>query len=565
MCSSPSYTESVTSRVDASCTYRSSVALNLLGGRAVAVDTPVLLDTEGGGGVLLPVVVEGGEKDEVAGEGRLEVLDSGSLVLLARDSLAVGGTGRGPAGLGDDDLAVSVAASLGDTLSLLEDPLARLLGSDTAVEESVAVDSSVVADGAELGVVDDGNESVDSDDVTLVLAGEAGLGGVNGSLDIANAVLAVVDTLVTDRDGVDDAPVTTGVVLDGGLELSDLALNILNVEETSKDLPALALGGANDGTSLVAVGAVHADHAVAIESSEILADLVRGLAGLVRVVGRVSDSVAGALGAAAGGRVGRRGRLLLLDLAGGGSGNGSRGLVRRGSLVRSRRRRSLLLGLVVVSSRCSRSLSGTRPVSGDGVAVLVDPDHLGGSSDGGNLSHVGDGGVLLGVTVTVGAMLGLSGDDGRKSGDADESGLHVDCFMDRVLRPAESELGRVLMSMYSVVGSGYWQIAGGNECFKRASLGRQCQADCLLEKDTRGEEVFLQGLTLSGGLELLRADWNAGERLLECKACQRTWAHKGELERADSEWAGVVKKSVRDRKGRRGGFDGLIDFRAGVE
>lgn len=108
---------------DASCTCRSSVALNLLGGRAVAVDTPVLLNAEGGGGVLLPVVVVGGEEDEVAGEGRLEVLDSGSLVLLARDSLAVGGTRRGPAGLGDDDLAVRVAASRGDTLGLLEDPL----------------------------------------------------------------------------------------------------------------------------------------------------------------------------------------------------------------------------------------------------------------------------------------------------------------------------------------------------------------------------------------------------------------------------------------------------------
>ena len=429
VCSSPRYTESVTSRVDASCTCCSSVALNLLGGRAVAVDAPVLLDTEGGGGVLLPVVVVGGEEDEVAGEGRLEVLDSGSLVLLARDSLAVGGTGRRPASLGDDDLAVSVAASLGDTLGLLEDPLTRLLSSDTAVEESVAVDRGVVADGAELGVVDNGNESVNSDNVTLVLAGEAGLGGVNGSLDVGDAVLAVVNTLVTDRDGVDDAPVATGVVLDGGLELSDLALHILDVEETSEDLPALALGSANDGTSLVAVGAVHADHAVAIESSEILADLVRGLARLVRVVRRVSDTVGGALGAAAGGRGGGRGSLLLLGLAG---GSGSRGLVRGGSLIRSRSRRSLLLGLVVVGGSRRRgrggSRGGTRPVSGDGVAVLVDPDHLGGSGDGGNLGHVGDGGVLLGVTVTVSAMLGLSGDDGRQSGDADESGLHVDCF-----------------------------------------------------------------------------------------------------------------------------------------
>lgn len=246
---------------------------------------------------------------------------------------------------------------------------------------------------------------------------------------VIDAVLAVVDTLVTDRDGVDDAPVATSLVLDGGLELSDLALNVLDVEETSEDLPALALGGANDGTSLVTVGAVHADRTVALKGVEILVDLVLGLARLVRVVRRVSDTVAGALGAAAGVR--GRGRLLLLDLAGGGRGDGSRGLVRGGSHVGSR---SLFLGLGVLgSSRRSRRRSGggvggTRPVSGDGVAVLVDPDHLGGSGDGGNLSHVGDGGVLLGVTVTVGAMLGLGGDDGRQSGDADESGLHVDCF-----------------------------------------------------------------------------------------------------------------------------------------
>jgi hypothetical protein len=429
--------------------------LNLLGGRAVAVDAPVLLDAEGGSGVLLPVVVEGGEEEDVAGEGRLEGADSGSLVLLARDSLAVGGTLGRPASLGNDDL--TAAAGLGDTLGLLKDPLARLVSGDTAVEESVAVGRGVVADGAELGVADDGSESVNGDNATLVLAGEAGLGGGNGSLHVTDAVLAVVDTLVTDRDGVDDAPVATSVVLDGGLELSDLALNVLDVEETSKDLPALALGGTNDRTSLVTVGAVHANRTIAIKGVEILVDLVLGLARLVRVVRRVSDTVAGALGATAGGGVGGRGRLLLLDLAGGGSGSRSRGLVRGGSHVGCRSRRSLFLGLVVVSSRRSSrrrggGVSGTRPVGGDGVAVLVDPDHLGGSGDGGNLSHVGDGGVLLGVTVTVGAMLGLSGDDGRQSGDADESGLHVDCFYGSGTAASGvrigSEVVRVLVLMY---------------------------------------------------------------------------------------------------------------------
>jgi hypothetical protein len=31
------------------------------------------------------------------------------------------------------------------------------------------------------------------------------------------------------------------------------------------------------------------------------------------------------------------------------------------------------------------------------------------------------------VTVTVSAVLGLSGDSGRQSGDGKKSGLHIDC------------------------------------------------------------------------------------------------------------------------------------------
>jgi len=403
----------------------------LLLGRAVAVDAPVLLNAKGGGGVLLPVVVEGGEQDEVVGEVVLEVLDGGLLVLEAGDSLAVGATSGGPAGLGDDDLAVGVAAGLGDALGLLEDPLAGLLGGDAAVEEGVAVSGGVVADGAELGVVDDGDKGVDGDDGTLVLAGEARLGGVDGSLDVPDAVLAIVNALVADGDGVDDAPVAVGVLLDGSLQLLDLALDAVDLEETGKDLHVLGLGGLDDGTGLVAVNAVHANHAVAVEGGEVLGDLVARLARLVRVVGRVGDAVAGALGGvvvAGGRRGGSLGRRVVLGLAGrrsrGGVG-GSRGLVcrRRGLVLGSRR--SLLLGS---GSLVLGSLGGGSGLGlVDLVAVLVDVDHLGG---GGHVGDIGDGGVLDGllllVTVLVGAVLGLGHGDGRQSGDAEESGLHFD-------------------------------------------------------------------------------------------------------------------------------------------
>jgi hypothetical protein len=56
------------------------------------------------------------------------------------------------------------------------------------------------------------------------------------------------------------------------------------------------------------------------------------------------------------------------------------------------------------------------------------------------------------VTVTVGAMLGLGGDDGRQSGDADESGLHVDCFYGSGTAASGVRIGskvvRVLVLMY---------------------------------------------------------------------------------------------------------------------
>jgi hypothetical protein len=414
---------------------RSSATLNLRG-RAVAVDSPVLLDAVGGGGVLLPVVVERGEEDEVAGEVGLEVLDCGLLVLGAGDSLAVGATRRRPASLSDDNLAASVAAGLRDALGLLEDPLARLVSGDAAVEEGVAVGCGVVADGAKLGVVNDGNESVDRDDGALVGAGKSALGGGDGSLDVRDAVLAVVDTLVTDGKGVDDAPVTTSLAVDSSLELGNLVLNASDLEESSEYLHVLGLGGLDDGASLVAVDTVHADHVVAVKHGEILGDLVASLAGLVRVVRGVGDAMAGTLGVGARGGVGRGGRLLR-SLGGGGSGS----LVRRSRsrVSRSRvgsgslgRRRGLLLldVVVVVRGRSDGGVSGrgASPVGGDGVAELVNPDHLGGSGDGSNLSHIGDViGLLLGVTVTVSAMLGLSGDSGRQSGEGEKTGLHVDC------------------------------------------------------------------------------------------------------------------------------------------
>ena len=274
------------------CAYASFILARLTVDRKTANlrrllnETPVALSTVSGCGVLLPEVIESGEQDDVLGELGLDAVNGSLLVFLAWNSGAIGGSLPWPARLGDDDLLATTCGS--DTLRLLKDELAGILGGDTTIEEGVGVGSSVVGALAKLWVGDHGNEGVDSDDWTSVASSlEDGTGSVDSG-DNGSDATAGVDDLVTNGHSVDGAP----VALDGGDDGSSLGLNRVDVEDTDEKLHALSSGSSLDGVDLVAVGAVDTDETVTGDLCEVGSDLVLRLASTIIVVWRVHDTLA---------------------------------------------------------------------------------------------------------------------------------------------------------------------------------------------------------------------------------------------------------------------------------
>ncbi|KAG9527085.1 cell wall glucanase, partial [Aureobasidium melanogenum] len=252
----------------------------------VVAHTPVLLSVEGGSAVLLPHVVEGGEPDNVGGDGRLHGRDSRLLVLDTGDSNTVGVTLGGPASLGDPGLLA--VADAGNLLHAGKEPSARVLGKDGTIEEGVRVDSDKVRVLAKLGTVSDhGNKSVNSNDLARVAgSGKSRSGRVDTVTNLRGGKLAVVDDLVTDGDGGDSGPVTTEVVGDG-----------IN---TNEHLQVVLLTSGVDSGDLVAVDAVSTNEVVAVavalsvghDLGEVAADLVLRLAVTAVGVRGVDDTIA---------------------------------------------------------------------------------------------------------------------------------------------------------------------------------------------------------------------------------------------------------------------------------
>lgn len=253
----------------------------------VTVDTPVLLSTEGVGVVALPQVVEGVEQN---GSVTTLALDrgNGSLLLLdTRDTLTVGVTSVRPARLGDDNLLTTT--SRGDSLELLQDPVTGVLGDNVAIEESVGVDGNVVGTSTQTRVVDDSNEGVDGDNWTVVtgsLQGRSTL--VDVRLDLTNVGLTGVDQLVTDGNGVNNGPTTSG--RDGGGQGTDVTGDVADVEDTSEDLLARRQSS-QDVRDLVTVDTVKSDEVEALELSQVALDLTGRLTGTITVVRRVGDTL----------------------------------------------------------------------------------------------------------------------------------------------------------------------------------------------------------------------------------------------------------------------------------
>lgn len=250
-------------------------------------ETPEAFRTVRGGVVLLPEIIKGGEEENVLGELGYQAVDGDLLVLLAGDGGAVGGTLPWPATLSDDDLLATTGRS--DTLRLLEHKLAGLLGSATAVEESVRIGSGVIGALAELGVGNHGDKGVDSDHRTRVASGIEDRTGRVDSGDDGRDTSTSVDELVADGNGVNGAPVT----LDGGDDLVGLGLDRVDVEDTDKQLHTLGSGGGLDRVDLVTVGAIDTNHSVAVDLGKVGSDLILRLAGSIIVVWRVHDALAG--------------------------------------------------------------------------------------------------------------------------------------------------------------------------------------------------------------------------------------------------------------------------------
>lgn len=246
--------------------------------------------TEGAREIILPHVVECREKEDVFAELGLDGGDSSLLVRLAWNSSTVWRTLRWPAGLGDNNALAT--ACISDTLCLVLDEVTSLLSGLATIEESMAVGSGVVGSLAKSRVGDRGNESVNGDHIARVASSlEDTTGSANSGSNLADRGLATVDELIADTDGIDTVPVTLGL-LDEGV---GLLLEQGKVEDTNEEL---SVTSSENVRHLVAVGTVETNQVVAGDLLEVTLDLLSGLAGVVPVVWRVSDSVAGAAVAA---------------------------------------------------------------------------------------------------------------------------------------------------------------------------------------------------------------------------------------------------------------------------
>ena len=207
------------------------------------------------------------------------------MVSLAGNSLAIGGTLAGPAGLGDH--SVHTTAGLADGLSAAENVWASVGGGDVGVEEGMGVGGGVVGGLAESRVLGHGVPGIDGDDLTSVASSaEEATGDPDGSDDFRNGSTAVVDELVADADGVEAVPVAGSE----GDDLGDLRSSLGDVVDTGEELHTLGLSSGTDGVELVAVDTIHADHGVSIEGLKVGVDLALRLAGTVCVVGRVGEA-----------------------------------------------------------------------------------------------------------------------------------------------------------------------------------------------------------------------------------------------------------------------------------
>lgn len=154
----------------------------------------------------------------------------------------------------------------------------------------MAVDGAVVGVVAQAWVGKGGDEGIAGDDGSVVTGGsELRASSAHGVNDGGSRRLSAVDKLVTDGDGVDGGP----VAVNSGNNFLDRPSDIRDIEDTLENLHAVGLGSSDHGRDGVAVNTVGADGRVtASETSEVLQDLVGGLAGAIAVVWTVCETIA---------------------------------------------------------------------------------------------------------------------------------------------------------------------------------------------------------------------------------------------------------------------------------
>lgn len=128
-----------------------------------------------------------------------------------------------------------------------------------------------------------GHHGINGDDRARIASGFEGTAGLSNGANDCTGIASFVDQLVANADGVDSAPVTVNCTGDRLALLLDLS-DIVNAEE---EFYVAILGGCKNTGDLIAVGTVQTNDFVAANFAEIGSDLLRCLAAVIGVVGRV--------------------------------------------------------------------------------------------------------------------------------------------------------------------------------------------------------------------------------------------------------------------------------------
>ena len=240
---------------------------------------------------VLPGIVGVREEDRLGANGAGNSLDGSLLLGNTGNSGSVGITSVGPASLQVQDVLVTDAL---EDLVLGQSELSSLGGGGVGVEEGVDVGSDNVDGGAQGGrsvLLPDVDGLGGGDVASVAGALEGGLGGGDERGQLGGGNVAAGDSLVTDDNQLDHAPLGPGV---DGVNLLLCTGGAGGLDVDSQDhLHAVLLAGVADVLKTAAVGGVDADQVEALvgDDLDVLGDLVLGHAVTAVGVGGESHTV----------------------------------------------------------------------------------------------------------------------------------------------------------------------------------------------------------------------------------------------------------------------------------